>query len=135
MAKKTYKGSCHCGAVRYEADIDFSAGTSKCNCSICWKRRMWATSVKPDAFRLISGKDNLADYQFATKSGHHRFCKTCGVAAFGDGYIEQIGGAFVSINVACLDDLDPADLVQAPIKYMDGRHNNWFNEPAEKRHL
>ncbi len=57
------------------------------------------------------------------------------MAAFGDGYVEQIGGAFVSINLACLDDVDPADLVQAPIKYMDGRHDNWFNEPAEKRHL
>lgn len=57
------------------------------------------------------------------------------MATFGDGYVEQIGGAFVSINPACLDDLDPADLAQAPVKYMDGRHDNWFNEPAEKRHL
>lgn len=133
--KKTYKGSCHCGKVRYEADIDLAAGTGKCNCSICWKKRWWSAGIKPDAFRLLQGKDDLSTYQFGTNSGHHRFCRHCGVASFGDGYIEQLGGAFVTINVACLDDLDPAELVEAPVKYMDGLHNNWFHDPAEKRHL
>ena len=133
--KRTYHGSCHCGAVRFETDLDLSAGTGKCNCSICTKRRNWSAQVKPEDFRLISGADNLSDYQFGTMSGHHRFCKTCGVASFGDGYIEQIGGAYYSISLACLDDLDPTELAEAPVKYADGRNNKWWETPKETRHL
>jgi len=133
--KKTYHGSCHCGAVRFEADLDLSQGTGKCNCSICTKTRNWGTTIKPEAFRLLSGADNLSDYHFASHSMHHMFCKTCGVHSFGHGDIPQLGGAFYSVKLACLDDVDPAELIAAPVHYADGRHNKWEQTPAETRHL
>lgn len=136
--KKTYHGSCHCKAVMFEADVDLDQGTGKCNCTFCWKQRMWnAGGLKPEDFRLLSGEESLSDY---SKSGdwgesHHRFCTKCGIATHGYGSIEAMGGPFVSVHLAALDDLPVEELVNAPLAYADGLQDNWWIEPAETRHL
>lgn len=132
---KTYKGSCHCGKVRFEADIDLASGTGRCNCSICRKRRSWAVLLKPEQFRLLSGADDLNSYSFGTGQGRHRFCTTCGISAFSEGTVEQLGGAFVSVQLGCLDDATPEELIAAPVNYGNGRDNQWWAAPDVTGHL
>ncbi|WP_435104440.1 GFA family protein [Arhodomonas sp. AD133] len=133
--KRTYKGSCHCGTVRYEADVDLAAGTLKCNCSICAKARSWLAMVPADAFRLLAGDEVLITYQFGSRHIHHLFCRRCGIRPFGWGEDTGTGTRAYAINLACLDDVDAAELASAPVSYVDGRHDNWTSPPAETRHL
>ena len=133
--KKTYRGSCHCGAVRFEADIDLSKGSVKCNCSICTKMRNWLAMVKPEDFRLLEGEDELNDYQFARKVIHHLFCRRCGVHPFGWADSPDFGGKAYAVNLACLDDATDEELAGMPVNYVDGRNDDWKTPPAETRHL
>ena len=67
--------------------------------------------------------------------GKHLFCKHCGIRTFSRGHLEQIGGDYVSIQLGSLDDASIDELVSGPMRYGDGRNNNWMNPPADVRNL
>jgi hypothetical protein len=139
--KRTYQGSCHCGRVRFECDLDLSGGTVRCNCGFCRKARFWMTMVKASEFRLLQGGETLTDYQYTPPSRpgpflHLNFCSHCGVRPFTrGGALPQFGGEFYAVNVACLDDVADEELANAPIHFADGRNDNWDATPPEHRYL
>jgi hypothetical protein len=132
--KKTYTGGCHCGAVRYEADMDLSQGTLRCNCSMCGKTRAWLVGIGSDDFRLLKGQESLTDYQFNRNNIHHLFCKTCGVKSFGRG-IGPDGKPMIAVMLATVDNVSDAELAALPIMYVDGRNDDFTKPPAETRHM
>ena len=123
-------GSCHCGAIRFEVEADMDAGATACNCTICTKINQVSSCVKPNAFTLISGQSDLSEYAWGGKTATRFFCRHCGVHCFGRGYLEQLGGDYVSVNYNCLDEVDPASL---KVMHFDGRHDNWMAGPRSAR--
>jgi len=114
----TYHGSCHCQAVRFEVDTTIERVTV-CNCSICTKKGIIHHRVAPENFRLLSGEDVLATYQFGTRVARHHFCSACGIHVFTR---PRAAPELYTINVRVLDDFDLAHTQVETVQF-DGR--NW----------
>jgi hypothetical protein len=134
MAVKTYSGSCHCGAVRYEADLDLADGSNRCNCSYCRKARIWFTFAKgAERFRRLEG-GAMTEYRWTPPGQPHpsltfSFCSVCGVRTFASGELEALGGTFHAVSVPTLD-LTEAELVAIPVRYVNGRDGRYDEVPA-----
>ena len=120
---KTMQGGCHCGRVRFKVTADLDKVTV-CNCSICSKKGFLHLIVPPEQFELLSGKDNLATYQFNTGVAKHMFCKTCGIHPF---YVPRSDPDKIDVNARCIDDIDPTAL---SVNYFDGK--NWEQAMGQK---
>jgi hypothetical protein len=73
-------GSCHCGYITYEAEID-PANVGLCHCTDCQQLTgsAFTTFVFTEAFRLLSGQPKI--YVKTGSSGAKRaqaFCPECG---------------------------------------------------------
>jgi hypothetical protein len=126
--RTTYTGSCHCGAVRFEADIDLAQPTYRCNCSICSRTRFWPAIVSPGDIRILAGESELTEYRFHSKHNAHQFCRTCGVRPWGIGALPD-GTAIYGVNIGCLENVAPDVLAAAPIVYVDGAHDRFEPPP------
>ena len=74
------KGSCLCGAVRYEVDGPFTSMVN-CHCSMCRKHHgaAFATFVSAPlaGFRWLSGQSECDTYQSSAEATRP-FCRRCG---------------------------------------------------------
>jgi hypothetical protein len=130
---KTYRGSCHCGAVTFEVELDLTQSTYRCNCSICRRTRFWPAVAREDGFRLLTGEGDLTQYLFNTRKNQHYFCRHCGVRPFGIGTETPIGKMF-GVNLGCLEDVSDEELARLSITRIDGAHDR-MDAPPFDAHL
>ena len=112
---KIFTGGCHCGAVRYQVQVE-NLTAVECNCSICSKKGFIHLIVPAARFTLIQGRDDLSTYTFNTGIAKHYFCRHCGIHAF---YQPRSHPAGYDVNLRCLDN---NDLDVFEITAFDGRH-------------
>jgi hypothetical protein len=122
---ETREGGCHCGRVRFRAEVDLDL-LSWCSCSICTKKGILHLGTDPATFQLLRGKTALTAYTFGTGVAQHTFCSHCGMHAF---YIPRANPHRISVNARCLDDIDASTL--KPKGFFDGRH--W--EDAQRQRI
>lgn len=79
-------GACHCGAIRYEAEVD-PANVSICHCTDCQVLTGCAYRVSipgaPGTFRILAGAPRI--YTKTADSGALReqaFCEQCGTPIY-----------------------------------------------------
>jgi hypothetical protein len=125
--QRTYEGGCHCGRVRFRAEIDLDeTPIGECDCSICTKKGILHLPVHRDRLTVLSGAGDLATYTFGTGTAKHTFCRHCGIHAF---YQPRSDPENYSVNARCLDAYDAATM--QPKRLFEGR--NWEEAYARRK--
>lgn len=120
------KGTCLCGAVRYEVD-QLDTPIEHCHCRTCRKAHAATYSssarVKREHFRWMAGEERLSVFQ-SSPGKLRRFCSVCGTHLVA----ERPGLPHVILRVGTLDD-DPGT---RPIMHIWTSHDTpWLAEGAK----
>jgi hypothetical protein len=123
--KKTYRGSCHCGKVRFEVDAELDH-VRVCDCSICRCRGALNHRVKEGELRILTPLSEMSVYEWNTKMAKDYFCPVCGILPFRR---PRNGPDIWTVNVRCLEGVD---LDSIPIKYVYGSQLSLVHEGENK---
>ena len=79
-----HKGSCLCGAVKFEVEGSFSS-VEACHCSQCrkWTGHFLASAEVPRSALKILDPESVSWFQSSAKA-RRGFCSTCGTSLFFD---------------------------------------------------
>ncbi len=113
VMKKTYQGSCHCGKVTFEVDMDLDH-VRVCDCSLCRKRGALNHRVENADLRALTPLDELTLYQWHTRTAEDYFCPICGILPFRR---PRTAPEVWTVNVRCLEDVE---LDSIPVKHVYG---------------
>lgn len=107
MTTDLLKGSCHCGAVKFEVRTAVTPA-SRCNCTLCRRKgALMSPSFAAAELTIVQGEDALTLYQFNTRVAKHYFCKHCGIYPF---HQTRTNPLLWRANIGCLDGVDPYSL-------------------------
>ena len=114
-----YKGSCHCGAVRFSYEGEPIKQGLRCTCSICRRKGalMSAEAIGLDQLNILAADEDIGLYQFGNKAAKHYFCRKCGIYTHNE-TLRMPGHA--RVNLGCIDDLDSENL---EVVVFDGKNN------------
>lgn len=111
---------CHCGRVRFEAELPTELKGSRCNCSICAAKGAVMVYLPIEKLKVTEGEGSLACYQFNTMVAKHHFCSHCGIHCF---HQARSNPEFFAVNAACIEGVRPyEDFPEMPVA--DGIHHS-----------
>lgn len=119
MVKVARQGGCHCGAVRYAAQVPDPLRAGRCNCSICAKKGVAMVRIAQADLTLTQGQESLSCYRFNTMVAEHWFCRHCGIHVY---HRPRSDPSIYALNAATLDGVRVyEDFPEIPVN--DGIHH------------
>jgi hypothetical protein len=119
-----WRGSCHCGAVRFLADHAITELTT-CDCSLCLMRNAVMAKIPERSLTILEGEDMLTRYEWNTRRAKHYFCRRCGIYVF---HRKRAAPDHFGVNVFCLDGFDAKSV---PVRATEGA-NMTIEDPSAR---